>query len=142
MIANHLAAAIANARAMEEIESLRKRLEQENEYLREEVQQAAVFGDLLGQAPALQAVTHQIELVAPTNAAVLILGESGTGKEVVAREIHRHSRRADQPLIKVSCGTIPRELYESEFFGRAKGISRERCEIVPVDSNWPTAARF
>ncbi len=121
MIANHLAAAIANARAMEEIDSLRKRLEQENEYLREEVQQAAVFGDLLGQAPALQAVTNQIELVAPTNAAVLILGESGTGKEVVAREIHRHSRRADQPLIKVNCAAIPRELYESEFFGHAKG---------------------
>ena len=121
MIANHLAASIANARAMEEIDSLRKRLEQENEYLREEVQQAAVFGDLLGQAPALQAVTHQIELVAPTNAAVLILGESGTGKEVVAREIHRHSRRADQPLIKVNCAAIPRELYESEFFGHAKG---------------------
>ena len=121
MIANHLAAAIANACAMEEIDSLRKRLEQENEYLREEVQQAAVFGDLLGQAPALQAVTHQIELVAPTNAAVLILGESGTGKEVVAREIHRHSRRADQPLIKVNCAAIPRELYESEFFGHAKG---------------------
>ena len=121
MIANHLAAAIANARAMEEIDSLRKRLEQENEYLREEVQQAAVFGDLIGQAPALQAVTHQIELVAPTNAAVLILGESGTGKEVVAREIHRHSRRADQPLIKVNCAAIPRELYESEFFGHAKG---------------------
>ena len=121
MIANHLAAAIANARAMEEIDSLRKRLEQENEYLREEVQQAAVFGDLLGQAPALQAVTHQIELVAPTNAAVLILGESGTGKEVVAREIHRHSRRAEQPLIKVNCAAIPRELYESEFFGHAKG---------------------
>lgn len=121
MIADHLAAAIANARAIEEINSLRKRLEQENEYLREEVQQAAVFGDLIGQAPALQAVTHQIELVAPTNAAVLILGESGTGKEVVAREIHRHSRRAERPLIKVNCAAIPRELYESEFFGHAKG---------------------
>lgn len=121
MIANHLAAAIGNARAMEEIDSLKQRLERENEYLREEVQQAAVFGDLLGQAPALQAVTHQIELVAPTNAAVLILGESGTGKEVVAREIHQHSRRAEQPLIKVNCAAIPRELYESEFFGHAKG---------------------
>lgn len=121
MIADHLAAAIANARAIDEINSLRKRLEQENEYLREEVRQAAVFGDLIGQAPALQAVTHQIELVAPTNAAVLILGESGTGKEVVAREIHRHSRRAERPLIKVNCAAIPRELYESEFFGHAKG---------------------
>lgn len=121
MIADHLSASIANARALEEINSLRKRLELENEYLREEVQQAAVFGDLIGQAPALQAVTRQIELVAPTNAAVLILGESGTGKEVVAREIHRHSRRAERPLIKVNCAAIPRELYESEFFGHAKG---------------------
>ena len=121
MIADHLAAAIANARALEEIESLRKRLEQENEYLREEVQSTAISGDLLGQAPALQAVTRQIELVAPTNAAVLVLGESGTGKEVVAREIHRLSSRADRPLIKVNCAAIPRELYESEFFGHAKG---------------------
>lgn len=121
MLADHLAASIANARAMEEIESLRRRLEQENEYLREEVQQAATFGDLIGQSPALQAVTRQIELVAPTSSAVLILGESGTGKEVVAREIHRRSRRADRPLIKVNCAAIPRELYESEFFGHAKG---------------------
>ena len=102
IIANHLSAAIVNALALEEIDSLRKRLEQENEYLREEVQQAAVFGDLLGQAPALQAVTHQIELVAPTNAAVLILGESGTGEDVVARPIHRHSRRAEHRLSKVN----------------------------------------
>ncbi len=121
MIADHLAAAIANARALDVIDSLKSRLVQENEYLREEVQQAAAFGDLIGQAPALQAVTRQIELVAPTNAAVLILGESGTGKEVVAREIHRHSRRAERPLIKVNCAAIPRELYESEFFGHAKG---------------------
>lgn len=121
MIADHLAAAIANARALDEIDTLKKRLEQENECLREEVRQAAAFGDLIGQSPALQAVTHQIELVAPTNAAVLILGESGTGKEVIAREIHRHSRRAERPLIKVNCAAIPRELYESEFFGHAKG---------------------
>ncbi len=121
MIADHLAAAIANARALEEIDSLRKRLELENEYLREEVREAAVFGELIGQSPALQAVTRQIELVAPTNSAVLILGESGTGKEVVAREIHRRSRRAERPLIKVNCAAIPRELYESEFFGHARG---------------------
>jgi transcriptional regulator with GAF, ATPase, and Fis domain len=121
MIADHLAAAIANARSLEEIEKLKKRLEQENEYLREEVTQSAAFGDLIGQSASLQAVTRQIELVAPTNSAVLILGESGTGKEVVAREIHRHSQRSGRPLIKVNCAAVPRELYESEFFGHAKG---------------------
>ena len=121
MIADHLAAAIANARALEEIEYLKKRIEQENEYLREEVQQAASLGELVGQSPSLQAVARQIELVAPTDSAVLILGESGTGKEVVARELHRRSRRANRPLIKVNCAAIPRELYESEFFGHAKG---------------------
>ncbi|MDP1797979.1 MAG: sigma 54-interacting transcriptional regulator [Planctomycetaceae bacterium] len=121
MIAHHLAAAIANARALEEIEALKQRLELENEYLREEVTQAVAFGDLIGQSPSLQAVTRQIELVAPTNSAVLILGESGTGKEVVAREIHRHSQRSERPLIKVNCAAVPRELYESEFFGHAKG---------------------
>lgn len=121
MIADHLAAAIANARALEEIEALKQRLELENEYLREEVTQAAAFGELIGRSHALQAVTRQIELVAPTNSAVLILGESGTGKEVVAREIHRRSQRSNRPLIKVNCAAVPRELYESEFFGHAKG---------------------
>lgn len=121
MIADHLAAAIANARAVEEIEALRRRLELENEYLREEVTQSATFGDLIGHSPALQAITRQIDLVAPTQSVVLIQGETGTGKEVVAREIHRRSQRASRPLIKVNCAAVPRELYESEFFGHAKG---------------------
>jgi transcriptional regulator with GAF, ATPase, and Fis domain len=59
--------------------------------------------------------------VAPTDAAVLVLGESGTGKELVAREVHRRSKRAGKPLIKVNCAAVPRELYESEFFGHARG---------------------
>jgi transcriptional regulator with GAF, ATPase, and Fis domain len=75
----------------------------------------------VGQSPALQAVARQIDLVAPTDSSVLILGESGTGKELVARELHRRSRRADKPFIKVNCAAVPRELYESEFFGHAKG---------------------
>ena len=121
MIADHLAAAIANARALDEIEALKRQLEQENEYLREEVKQTASFGELVGQSLSLQATVRQIDLVAATDAAVLILGESGTGKELVARELHRRSRRANRPLIKVNCAAIPRELYESEFFGHAKG---------------------
>jgi transcriptional regulator with GAF, ATPase, and Fis domain len=82
---------------------------------------ASAFGELVGQSPALETVSRQIDLVAGTDATVLILGESGTGKELVARELHRRSKRADKPLIKVNCAAVPRELYESEFFGHAKG---------------------
>ena len=121
LIADHTAAAIATGRAFEEIETLRKKLELENEYLREEVTQSGTFGELVGQSPALGVVARQIDLVAPTDSSVLILGESGTGKELIAREIHRRSRRAAQPLIKVNCAAVPRDLYESEFFGHAKG---------------------
>ncbi|MFO0917629.1 MAG: sigma 54-interacting transcriptional regulator [Planctomycetaceae bacterium] len=121
MIADHAAAAIATARAFAEIDDLRKRLELENEYLRKEVIDNAAFGELIGQSAALEAVARQIDLVAPTDSAVLILGESGTGKELVAREIHRRSQRSSRPLIKVNCAAVPRDLYESEFFGHAKG---------------------
>jgi formate hydrogenlyase transcriptional activator len=120
-IADGAAAAIATARAFERIEELSRRLEQENEYLREEVTRAGAFGELVGRGPALEAVVRQIDLVAPTDAAVLVLGESGTGKELVARELHRRSGRAGRPLIKVNCAAVPRELYESEFFGHARG---------------------
>jgi transcriptional regulator with GAF, ATPase, and Fis domain len=91
----------------------------ENTYLREEVQSS--FGSIVGSSPALRRVQEQIELVAPTHATVLITGESGTGKELVAREIHQRSARAAFPMIKVNCASIPRELYESEFFGHKKG---------------------
>ncbi len=121
MIANHIAAAIVNARAFEEIEQLKEQLQLERDYLRDEVREAHAFGGIVGNSPSLKTILQQIELVAPTDATVLILGESGTGKELVAREIHRLSRREGQPMIKVNCASIPRELYESEFFGHVKG---------------------
>lgn len=121
MIANHAAAALANAKAWEEVDSLRRRLELENDYLQEEVQGGGAFGEMVGQSSALQKVSQQIDLVAPTDSTVLITGESGTGKELVAREIHRRSQRSDRPLIKVNCAAIPHELYDSEFFGHTKG---------------------
>ena len=119
--ADHAAVAIANGRAFAEIERLRQRLEEENAYLREEVDAALSFGSIIGQSPALMQVLPQLERVAPTDATVLILGESGTGKELVAREIHQRSRRAHHPLIKVNCSALPREVFESEFFGHIKG---------------------
>lgn len=120
-IADHAAAALANAVAWEEIQSLRDRLEQENDYLRQQVREEHAFGEIIGRSAEVRQVTEQIALVAPTDATVLVTGESGTGKELVAREIHRRSSRADRPLIKVNCAAIPRELYESEFFGHARG---------------------
>ncbi|HHY84205.1 MAG TPA: sigma 54-interacting transcriptional regulator [Verrucomicrobia bacterium] len=121
IFANHIGAAIANARAFEEIERLRAQLEQHNAYLEEEVVQARAFGELIGQSAALRQIVSQVDLVAPTDASVLILGETGTGKELVAREIHRRSRRKDGPLVRVNCASIPKDLFESEFFGHVKG---------------------
>jgi transcriptional regulator with GAF, ATPase, and Fis domain len=115
------AIAVANARALDEAESLRRALELERDYLREEVRNAGAFGDILGQSAPLARVLEEVNIVAATDIAVLVLGESGTGKELVARAIHQRSRRASRPLVKVNCGSIPRELFESEFFGHVRG---------------------
>jgi len=121
IFADHIGAAIANARAFDEIQHLRAQLELQNAYLQEAVVEAKAFGDLIGQSAALKNVVSQIDVVAPTEASVLILGETGTGKELVAHEIHRRSGRKDGPLVRVNCASIPRELFESEFFGHVRG---------------------
>ncbi|HEY6402155.1 MAG TPA: sigma 54-interacting transcriptional regulator [Blastocatellia bacterium] len=121
VFADQAAIAIANAGAFEEINRLREQLEMENAYLREEVNQELAFGEIIGHSPALNRVLTHIHTVAPTNATVLIQGESGTGKELIARAIHERSARRARPLIKVNCASIPRELFESEFFGHVKG---------------------
>ncbi len=117
-------AAIEQARteaALAEREDLRHRLEAENTYLREEVRSAISPGGIVGRGSSIREVLSQVQLVASTEATVLILGESGTGKELVAREIHQRSGRAEQPLIKVNCSAIPRDMFESEFFGHVRG---------------------
>ena len=121
IFADYAAVSIANAKASEEIDLLRARLEEENLYLREEVTTALGMGEFVGESQALQHVLRQVELVAPTDAAVLITGESGTGKELVARAIHDRSARKDRALIKVNCSAVPDALFESEFFGHVKG---------------------
>ena len=93
MFGDYLGAAVMNARAFEEIQRLKAQLELHNAYLQEEVIEARAFGDLIGQSGALRQLVSQIDLVAPTDASVLIQGETGTGKELVAREIHRRSAR-------------------------------------------------
>jgi transcriptional regulator with GAF, ATPase, and Fis domain len=110
---------IANARAFEELDALRVRLELENDYLRSEVKEN--FGGLLGQSAAMHKILEQIALVAPTDASVLILGESGTGKELIARAIHRQGPRRDKPFVPVNPAALSESLVESELFGYEKG---------------------
>lgn len=121
VFADHAAVSIANRRAFDEIARLRARLEHENSYLREEIDEALGAGELVGASAGLRKVRQQIQLVAPTDATVLIQGESGVGKELVARAIHEGSARASGPLIRVNCGAIPESLFESEFFGHVRG---------------------
>jgi transcriptional regulator with GAF, ATPase, and Fis domain len=82
---------------------------------------AEAFGDIIGQGKAWRWIIGQVEIVAATDATVLVLGETGTGKELIAQEIHQRSRRREKPLVRVNCTSIPKELFESEFFGHAKG---------------------
>ena len=119
--ANQAAIAISNARAFEEVARLRRQLELENAYLNEQVKERLAFGEIVGTSPVLLEVLQQVEMVARTDAAVLITGESGTGKELVARAIHERSTRRGRPLVTVNCASVPRELFESEFFGHVKG---------------------
>lgn len=107
--------------ALNEVEQLKLRLELENQYLLEEIKAERNHHEIVGESAAVLHLIRQIELVGPTDANVLISGESGTGKELIARAIHASSPRSDRPLIRVNCAAIPRELFESEFFGHVKG---------------------
>ncbi len=113
--------AIELEKAFEDIQKLHIALKKERDYLREEVEHTVKFGDIIGESPALKQMLVQIEAVASTPANVLIYGESGTGKELTARAIHNRSDRSKSPLIKVNCASIPKDLFESEFFGHVRG---------------------
>ncbi len=107
--------------AFQEIKHLKEQLELERDYLRDEINVASDFGEIIGTSLALKRTMEQIEAVAATPANVLVLGESGVGKEMIARAIHTKSGRSEKPLVKVNCASIPKELFESEFFGHVKG---------------------
>src|SRR5213594_1565935 len=109
------------ARAFEEIKRLKDRLHDENVVLREQIDQAFMFEEIVGSSPALKTVLSSIVKVAPTDSTVLITGETGTGKELIARAIHKHSQRSSQAFISVNCASIPSSLIASELFGHEKG---------------------
>jgi DNA-binding NtrC family response regulator len=94
---------------------------QKRRYPEEELRSEINFSEIVGKSAALRQVLQQVETVAPSDSTVLILGETGTGKELIARAVHQRSRRRHKPLIRVNCTSIPKELFESEFFGHAKG---------------------
>jgi len=121
VFADHAAVAIANARAFEEIETLKERLESERDYLRQAVRDALHPGAMIAESTAMQQLMREVRAVAGTGGSVLIQGESGVGKELIASAIHDMSPRADGPLVKVNCASVPRELFESEFFGHVRG---------------------
>ena len=107
--------------ALEEIKSLKDRLENENEYLQEEISNKINFNNIICQSESYKSVLIQVDQVAPTETTVLITGESGTGKELLASAVHANSARKNRPLIKINCATLPKDLIESELFGHKKG---------------------
>jgi PAS domain S-box-containing protein len=98
-----------------------ERLQEENAALREEIDKASMFEEIVGTSPALALVLGHVSKVAKSDSTVLITGETGTGKELVARAIHRRSPRTSRPFISVNCAAIPRDLVASELFGHEKG---------------------
>jgi transcriptional regulator with GAF, ATPase, and Fis domain len=110
-------------------------LRRENVALREEIDKASMFEEIVGTSPALKSVLSRISKVAPSNSTVLITGETGTGKELVARAIHRRSDRASRAFISVNCAAIPRDLIATELFGHEKVLSLARFSSVWVGLN-------
>jgi PAS domain S-box-containing protein len=120
-ITERLRAEAALKKALEEVSQLKNKLEEENIYLREEINVAHNYDEIVGRSDATKYVLFKIEQVAPTDSTVLITGETGTGKELVARAIHSSSLRQDRPLVRVNCAALSPTLIESELFGHEKG---------------------
>jgi formate hydrogenlyase transcriptional activator len=106
---------------IEDRKKAEERLQQENVALREEIDKTSMFEEIVGAAPALTALLSRVAKVAGSDSTVLVAGETGTGKELVARAIHRRSRRASRAFVAVNCAAIPRDLIASELFGHEKG---------------------
>ena len=108
-------------KAFQEIKQLKDELYRENLALKEEIDQASMFEEIIGTSPALRRVLVQVAKVAPADSTVLITGETGTGKELIARAIHKRSRRSSRAFVSVNCAAIPGALIGSELFGHEKG---------------------
>jgi formate hydrogenlyase transcriptional activator len=106
---------------IEDRKEAEQRLHDENVALREEIDRASMFEEIVGISPALHAVLSRVSKVAPTDSTVLITGETGTGKELIARAVHKRSQRSTRAFVSVNCAAVPRDLIASELFGHEKG---------------------
>jgi transcriptional regulator with GAF, ATPase, and Fis domain len=120
-VARQIAIAVENSLSYRELSGIKERLATEKLYLEDEIRLDHNNGNMVGQGAAFQSILNSIQIVAPTDATVLILGETGTGKELVARAIHELSGRRKGSFVKVNCAAIPASLLESELFGHEKG---------------------
>ena len=120
-ICNQISLAIANIQANEKLLAYKKRLEVENDYLKEQIKTSYNFGEIVGSGHQMQKVYRLMSLVAESNTTVLVLGETGTGKELIARALHGASPRRDKLMVKVNCAALPANLIESELFGHERG---------------------
>jgi formate hydrogenlyase transcriptional activator len=107
--------------ALDELEKVKNRLQDEHIYLQEEIRIGHNFNNIIGKSPSFKKLLGQVEQVAASDATVLIFGETGTGKELIARAVHDFSSRKERPLVKINCAALPATLIESELFGHEKG---------------------
>jgi len=120
-VAKQVAVAVDNVLAHEEVRALKEKLAREKLYLEDEIRTEYNFEEIIGESAALKRILKQVETIAPTDSAVLILGETGTGKELIARAIHNLSKRRERTFVKMNCAAIPTGLLESELFGHERG---------------------
>ncbi len=120
-ICAQISVAIDNILANEKLLTYKKRLEEENDYLKEQIETIYNFSEIVGDGEQMQKVYRLMSLVADTNTTVLVLGETGTGKELIARAVHNASPRKDKLMVKVNCAALPANLVESELFGHERG---------------------
>lgn len=120
-ICSQISIAIDNIQANEKLLAYKKRLEVENDYLKEQIRTIYNFSEIIGHGEAMQEVYRLMSVVATSNTTVLVLGETGTGKELIARAIHNTSPRKDKLMVKVNCAALPANLIESELFGHERG---------------------
>src|SRR5262249_5727606 len=121
VVANQVAFSVENALAFQEIATLSDKLAAEKVYLEDEIRTEYNFEEIIGDSTALKRALHEVEIVAPTDSAVLIRGETGSGKELIARAVHDLSRRRERTFVKINCAAIPTGLLESELFGHERG---------------------